>query len=134
MARGHPCRPTPTAYDGAVTLREYQPEAMAALDAVSARAADVVDADLLAMAQARIDHLVASGPVPVPPRDEREADVAAVIEQMLIDVASLDDATVQRADRHFAPGGLADLVMASYVLEARTRLRVTGDRLLGGGS
>ena len=117
-----------------MTLREYQPEAMAALDAVSARAADVVDADLLTLAQARIEHLVASGPVPVPPRDEREADVAAVIEQMLIDVASLDDATVQRADRHFAPGGLADLVMASYVLEARTRLRVTGDRLLGGGS
>ena len=56
--------------------------------------------------------------------DERGRDVVALLEQMLIDVANLDDATVRRADRHFAPGQLADLVMTSYVLEARTRLRL----------
>ncbi len=117
-----------------MTLREYQPEAMTLLDAASMHAEDLVDVELLSLVRERIEHLVADGPIPAPPRDEREADVAAVIEQMLIDVASLDDATVQRADRHFVPGGLADLVMASYAIEARTRLRVAGDRLLGGGS
>jgi hypothetical protein len=122
------------AYDGRVTLREHQPEAMAALDAAYARAAQVVDPTLLTLAQAHIDFLVADGPVPPSALEEREADVAAVIDQMLIDVARVDEDTVGRADRHFGPGGLADLVMASYILEARTRLRVAGSRLLGAGT
>jgi hypothetical protein len=84
--------------------------------------------------QAHIDHLVADGPIPASPRDERDADVSAVIDQMLIDVAGVEDEVVRRADRHFPEGGLADLVMASYILEARTRLRVVGARLLGGGA
>jgi hypothetical protein len=122
------------AYDGRVTLREHQPEAMAALDAAYARAAQVVDPALIRVAQAHVDHLVADGPIPPPASDEREADVAAVIDQMLIDVARVDEHIVSRADRHFGPGGLADLVMASYILEARTRLRVAGSRLLGAGT
>ena len=53
---------------------------------------------------------------------------------MLIDVSQLDDDTVRRASAHFPDGGLADLVMASYIVEARTRLRIASDRLLGGSA
>lgn len=60
------------------------------------------------------------------------ADVAAVVDQMLVDVSGLDDDTVRRASAHLPDGGLADVVMASYIIEARTRLRVASDRLLGG--
>lgn len=103
---------------------------MALLDAADQRARGVVDPSLLALAQAHIEWLVADGPEPPPPADERDADVAAVIDQMLLDVAGLDDAVVRRAGRHFADGGLADLVTASYIIEARTRLRIVGRRLL----
>lgn len=65
------------------------------------------------------------------PADARSTDVVAVVDQMLMDVSRLDDATVRRASAHFPDGGLADLVMASYIVEARTRLRVASDRLLG---
>jgi hypothetical protein len=117
-----------------VTLREHQPEAMAALDAAYDRARAVVDPDLLSLAQGRIDHIVAGDPAPASPRDDLSVDVTAVIDQMLIDVAGVSDGTVRTAGGHFADGELADLVMASYIVEARTRLRLMGDRLLGGGS
>jgi hypothetical protein len=114
-----------------MTVLDQQAEALALLDAAAVRARVVVDPTLLSLVERRIDWLVADGPEPPAPADERESDVAAVIEQMLIDVARLDDDTVRRADRHFQPGGLSDLVTASYVLEARTRLRIAGERLLG---
>lgn len=115
-----------------MTLRALQPEALAALDDVIARAREVVDPDLLALALARIEHTVADGPESVEPSTAREAAACAVIEQELVDVANLDDATVTDASGHFDDGALADLVMASYASEAQTRLRVMADRLLGG--
>lgn len=115
-------------------LEELQAEPLAMLDAALARAADVVDPRLLALAQERIDAILVGVPVPEALGDDRERDVAALIDQMLLDVAGVDDATAQRAARHFAPGGLSDLVTASYLLEARTRLGIAGDRLLGGPS
>ena len=62
---------------------------------------------------------------------EREADIAAVVDQMLIDVSGLDDATAARAARHFDEGGFADFAMAEYIIEARTRLAIASSRLLG---
>lgn len=115
-----------------MTLRDLQPEAVAALDAVVARAHRTVDAELLALAAARIEHAVADGPYPASPSTAREAAACAVIEQELVDVANLDDSTVMAAADHFDDGGLADLVMASYALEAQARLGVMADRLLGG--
>lgn len=105
---------------------------MAALDAAYARACAVVDPGLLAAVTARIEWLVAGADEPPVPVDARSADVVAVIDQMLMDVSRLDDDTVRRASAHFPDGGLADLVMASYVVEARTRLGIASDRLLGG--
>ncbi len=115
-----------------MTLRARQPEALDLLDATVSRAEQVVDPRLLAMARACVECHVADGPQPPEPVDEAEAEVRAVIEQMLIDVSRLDDATVQRAASRLPEGALADLVMASYAIEARTRLRVASDRLLGG--
>ena len=115
-----------------MTLRAHQPEAVEALDATIGRAREVVDPALLDLAEQRIRHLVADGPAPRAPQDAREQAVAAVIDQMLIDVAGMSDDTVRSADAYFTPGGLADLVMASYAIEARTRLEVASDRLLGG--
>lgn len=117
-----------------MTLRALQPEAVAELDATIARARAVVDPALLAGAEERIAWIVAGGPQPSAPRDERETAAFAVIEQMLIDVARLDDETVQAAAAQLPEGGLADLVMASYALEARTRLEIAAGRLLGGPS
>jgi hypothetical protein len=119
------------AYDGAVTLQAFQPDAMAALDAAYERVCAVVDPDVLAHVSERIEWTLAGAPEPPAPADARAADVAAVVDQMLIDVAQLDDDTVRRASAHFPDGGLADLVMAAYILEARTRLRLASDRLLG---
>ena len=111
-------------------IEEHQGEALSVLDAAYARACVVVAPDLLALAQARIDWLVADGPVPPDVVTERDTDVVAVLDQMLIDVAGLDDDTVLRAARHFDDGVLADLVTASYVMEARTRLRICASRLI----
>lgn len=115
-------------------IREFQPEATGLLDAAYARAVEVVDEDLIRLAQSLIDHLVADGPSPERERDQREADVAAVIDQMLIDVSAVDDDTARRAARHFEDGGFADLVMASYIIEARMRLAVASELLLGSQS
>ena len=95
------------------------------------RAALVVDPRLWNLVTQRIERVVADGPVPAEPADPREAAVCAVVDQMLIDVAGIDDATVRRAAEEIGGGPLADLVMASYAYEAATRLRVAGDRLLG---
>jgi hypothetical protein len=114
-----------------VALVDHQPQALAALDAVLDRARAVVDPRLWSLVTQRIESTVAGGPEPEEPADAREAAVCAVIEQMLIDVAGLDDETVRRAAEAMGGGALADLVMSSYAYEASTRLRVAGDRLLG---
>jgi hypothetical protein len=114
-----------------MTLRQQQPEAVALLDHVQLRAEACVDPGLLAFVRSRVEHLLADGP-PLEPADERERAVAGVVDQMLLDVASLDDATVRAADAYFVPGGLSDVIVASYAWEARTRLLVASDRLLGG--
>ena len=114
-----------------VILQALQPDAMAALDAAYERARVLVDPDLLAEVTARIEWIVAAAPEPPTPADARAAEVAAVVDQMLMDVSQLDDDTVRRAAAHFPDGGLADLVMAAYIVEARTRLRIASSRLLG---
>ena len=117
-----------------MALVDHQPEALAALDRVLDRARDVVDPRLWSLVTQRIEHTVADGPEPDAPADEREAAACAVIEQMLVDVAGLDDSTVRHAAGVLGGGMLADLVMASYSYEAATRLRVAGSRLLGVGA
>lgn len=115
-----------------MTLLQLQPEPLALLDATIDRGRAVVDPALLDLAEQCIRCHVADGPPPRAPRDDREAAVAAVIEQMLVDVAGLDDYTVRSAAAFFPDGGLADVVMAAYAIEARTRLEVASAALLGG--
>jgi len=117
-----------------VSLVDHQPEALAALDAVLDRARAVVDPRLWTLVTQRVEHTVADGPAPDEPADGREAAACAVVEQMLVDVAGLDDDTVRHASEMLGGGTLADLVMASYAYEAATRLRVAGTRLLGVGA
>ena len=116
-----------------MTLGALQSDALAALDAVVARAAEVVDPDLLRGAQDRITWLVAGGPQPEVPHDPATAAALAVVEQELMDVARIDDDVVRTAADAIGGAQLADLVMASYALEARTRLEVAAVRLLGDG-
>jgi len=115
-----------------VTVRDLQPEAMAALDDAYARAVEIIDPDLLALVTDRITVTLTDARQTCLAESDRDRVVCAVIDQMLIDVAGLDDTTVQHASSFFPDGGLADLVMASYIIEARTRLAIMGDRLLGG--
>lgn len=112
-----------------MVLSDLQPEPIALLDAVIARAAEVVDERLLALVAACIEHTLADGPAPPPPTTPLERDVVAVIEQGLVDVAAATDELVRRADGHFPAGALADLVTAAYAIEARTRLHVAAARI-----
>ena len=114
-----------------MALVDHQPEALAGLDRVLDRARAVVDPHLWVLVTQRIEHTVADGPTPDAPADERDAAACAVVEQMLVDVAGLDDSTVRRAADALGGGTLADLVMGSYAYEASTRLRIAGSRLLG---
>jgi hypothetical protein len=114
-----------------VTLRDLQAEPLALLDATIARARDVVDPDLLALVTDRIAMALEDAPALFEVTTDRERAVCSVVDQMLVDVGGLDDATVQLAASHFADGELADLVMASYAIEARTRLQLASTRLLG---
>ncbi|MDI1289267.1 MAG: hypothetical protein PSX37_04855 [bacterium] len=114
-----------------MNLAQLQPDAMAILDAAYLRACAVVDPDLIRLAQTRIDVVLRGARSDDRELTEREADIAAVVDQMLIDVSGLDDATAARAARHFDDGGFADFAMAEYILEARARLTIASDRLLG---
>ena len=107
----------------------HQAPALAALDTAHRRALAVVDPTLVALITARLERSLAGGATLAEPADERERDVAAIVDQMLVDVAGMSDELVERASRHFADGGLADVVMASYIIEARTRLRIAADHL-----
>jgi len=115
-----------------VTLRDLQAEPLDLLDATIARARDVVDPALLSLVADRISVTLEDAVPQCEATTDRERAVCSVIDQMLVDVARLDDATVQHAASYFAEGELADLVMASYAIEARTRLRLASARLLGG--
>lgn len=115
-----------------MALVDLQPEPLALLDAVIARAADVVAPGLLRLVTEHIEHALADGPQPRLPRTPLERDVLAMLEQELVDVAGATDDLVRRAAEHFPAGGLADLAVAAYAIEARTRLRVAADRLWGG--
>ena len=111
-----------------MTALAFPAEPLEALEAAIDRGCEVVDPALVAVVTATIEATLMGAPRPEPV-DEAQRDVLALVEQMLIDVAGLDDATVQRADRHFAPGQLSDLVTTSYAIEARTRLRLAATRL-----
>lgn len=115
-----------------VTLRDLQPEPLALLDATIDRARQVIDPDLLALVTDRIAVTLTDVRPLCEATTPREQAVCAVVDQMLLDVAGLSDETVQHAATFFADGELADLVMASYAIEARTRLTLASDRLLGG--
>lgn len=117
-----------------VTLRDFQPEPLALLDATIARAQDVVDPDLLVLVTDRISVTLTDARPLCEATTAREQAVCAVVDQMLLDVAGLSDETVQHAATFFSDGELADLVMVSYAIEARTRLTLASDRLLGGMS
>ena len=114
-----------------MSLASRQPEAMAILDAAYARACEVVAPDLIRLAHSRVDRALSNSSDAETPLTERDEDVAAVVDQMLIDVSRVDDATAARAGRHFDEGGFADFVMAEYIIEARTRLTIASQRLLG---
>ena len=114
-----------------MTLVDHQAEALAALDAVLDRCRAVVDPHLWVLVTGRIERMLADGPAPDAPSTDAEAAACAVVEQMLLDVASLDDDTVHDAVALLGGGVLANLVMASYAYEASVRLRVAGGRLLG---
>lgn len=115
-----------------MTLRDLQPDAIEALEAVLARAADVVDPTLMDLVTDRISVTLAGESPTCEASTDRERAVCAVIDQALVDVAGLDDETVRHASSYFDDGELADAVMAAYVVEAHTRLRIASDRLLGG--
>jgi TPP-dependent pyruvate/acetoin dehydrogenase alpha subunit len=114
-------------------LAAQQATALEALDAAHRRALDVVDPALIELITTRIEHTLTGAPTPREPTDDRGRDVAAIVDQMLIDVGAASDELVERANRHFPDGGVADLVMAAYIIEARTRLRVASDRLWSNG-
>ena len=115
-----------------VTLRDLQAEPLDLLDATIERARAVVDPSLLALVADRIAMTLTDAPAQVAVSTDRDRAVCSVIDQMLVDVGGLDDVTVQQAASHFTGGELADLVMASYAIEARTRLQLASMRLLGG--
>ena len=114
-----------------VTLRDLQAEPLDLLDATIERARAVVDPSLLALVADRIAMTLTDAPAQVAVSTDRDRAVCSVIDQMLVDVGGLDDVTVQFAASYFADGELADLVMASYAIEARTRLQLASMRLLG---
>jgi hypothetical protein len=110
-------------------LDALQAPALAQLDTAFRRVVEAVDPSLVRLITARIEHTLAGASAPAEPADDRARDVAAIVDQMLMDVSAASDDLVQRANRHFADGGLADVVMAAYIIEARTRLRLAAERL-----
>lgn len=115
-----------------MTLRQWQPEPLELLDAAQARAEAIADPALLALVRDRIAVVLTGATATCTAVTDRELAVCSLVDQTLLDVAGLDDATVEHASSHVAEGELADLVMAAYILEARTRLQMAADRLLGG--
>jgi alkylhydroperoxidase family enzyme len=63
--------------------------------------------------------------------DATDRAVLAWCEQFVIDVASMDDATVAPVRDQLGDAGLIDLTNALLVIEQRQRLRTTWTRLLG---
>ena len=117
-----------------MTLTELQPEPVELLGAACSRATSLIGPDLAALVSARITATLGGVPSTLDGDglDDRDRDCLALVDQMLIDVASVSDATVASAARHFDSGGLSDFVTATYVTEARIRLGIAADLLLGG--
>ena len=115
-----------------MSLSDLQPEAMAALDAAYARATESVAPYFLYLAESRIEQMLGGSDSPGALVTTQDLEISELVDQMLIDVAGLDDKTAKRAGRYFENGGMADFVTASYIIEARTRLRIMSERLLGG--
>ena len=115
-----------------MTLRSLQPESLDALSSAAAYARTRVDPELLTVIDDRIAWLVRGADSPALPSDDRARDVAAVLEQELLDVAALDDDTVRRASQHFEPGQFSDLMTCAYLHEALARLDVASERFFGG--
>jgi alkylhydroperoxidase family enzyme len=63
--------------------------------------------------------------------DDRDRAVLAWCEQYVIDVASMDDATVAAVRDHLGDAGLVDLTNAFLVIEQRQRLRTAWAKLFG---
>jgi hypothetical protein len=117
-----------------MSLADLQPEAMAALDAAYARATEIVDPYFLYLAESRIEQMLGGSDSPGALVTTQDLELSELVDQMLIDVAGLDDKTAKRAGRYFEGGGMTDFVTASYIIEARTRLRIMSERLLGSDS
>jgi alkylhydroperoxidase family enzyme len=62
--------------------------------------------------------------------DDRDRAVLAWCEQFVIDVASMDDATVAAVRDHLGDAALVDLTSALLVIEQRQRLRTGWARVL----
>jgi alkylhydroperoxidase family enzyme len=56
----------------------------------------------------------------------------AMTEHYVMDVATLDDVTVEAVRSHLGDEGLSNFVSALLIVEQRIRLRLMWDRLLGG--
>ena len=104
---------------------------MAALDAAYARATEVVDPYFLYLAESRIEQMLGGSDSPGALVTTQDLELSHLVDQMHIDVSGLDDKNAKRAGRYFDDGGMADFVTASYIIGARTRLRIMSDRLLG---
>lgn len=64
--------------------------------------------------------------------DAADRACLAFAEQYLVDVAGLDDATVEDLRAHLGDDATASFVHALLVVEQRIRLRLVWDRLFGG--
>jgi alkylhydroperoxidase family enzyme len=79
------------------------------------------------------DVLAAIRSWPTDPRfDPLDRACLAFTEHYVIDVASIDDATVDAVHEHLGDDGMVNFVNALLVVEQRIRLRLIWDRLFGG--
>lgn len=116
-----------------------RPEVAARLADAGRAASVVVDADLLALARARVATLVGhpagdaalAGWPTDPALSQRDRDCLAFVEQYVFDVANVDDDLVANASRHFSDGGFRDFVVALYLTELTLRLELAERALLG---
>lgn len=131
-----------------------RPDVVAALHEAHEAAWSAVDPRLLELCRIRAAQLIGCEPeavarVPVPAVDpvlfdqvaswptsplfdDRDRAVLAWCEMFVIDVASLDDDTVQRVRQHLGDDGLVDLTSALLVVEQRQRMRCTWELLFDG--
>jgi alkylhydroperoxidase family enzyme len=143
---------------GAVITRVLHdhPDVVAALEEAHRAAWAAVDARLLELCRVRAAQLIgceaeatartpgvdvdpaALGEVSSWPSstrfDDRDRAVLAWCELFVIDVASLDDGTVDAVRKHLGDAGLVDLTNALLVVEQRQRMRSTWELLFDVGA